>query len=61
MSGRGGGAEHPGNPILVKHGKQEPAEMKSQGHQGRKRAGGILPKIQDSDEPETQPPIFTLG
>lgn len=48
-------------PILDKHEKREPAEVKSRGHQGRKRVCGLLVKIKDSGRWETQPPTFTLG
>lgn len=49
-----------GAPFLIKLGSK-PAEGKSQSKGGRKRAGGLLLKIQDSGGPETQPPHFTLG
>lgn len=49
-----------GAPFLIKPGSK-PAEGKSQSKGGRKRAGGLLLKIQGSGGPETQPPCFTLG
>lgn len=48
-------------PILDKHEKREPAELKSWGHQGRKRICGLLVKIKDSGRWETQPPNFHPG
>lgn len=49
-----------GAPFLIKMGSK-PVEVKRQNDWGRKRAGVLLLKIQNSGGSETQPLPFTLG